>query len=125
MHFLNNITPDSTNKKGAISHYFATTNCIACNQKSQQGLCVECCNSPQETVAILQNKIRLWERSFHEINRVSSLLVLGIFDFDKTYVYRYVIHVQDIQQICSAFHWIALCCIIFQKRIKIYSRSLM
>lgn len=65
------ITPDSISKKSTISDYFIAANCVCCNRQAQEGLCLDCSESPQTTVALLQNKIRGWERSCSQINMVS------------------------------------------------------
>ncbi|KAF5278629.1 hypothetical protein FQA39_LY00671 [Lamprigera yunnana] len=70
---ISRISPSSKGKKTAISHYFVSTDCIICNQQTQDGVCVDCRKSPQEAVATLSTKIRIWNRSHQQANLGSIL----------------------------------------------------
>lgn len=68
------ILPESSNKKNTISQYFSTASCIVCGQHTTSGLCDDCCNLSQQTVTFLEDKVRIWERSFFETTTVSTQL---------------------------------------------------
>ncbi|KAK5650145.1 hypothetical protein RI129_001174 [Pyrocoelia pectoralis] len=63
-------SPDSKDRKTAISHYFSSTDRVICGQQAQEGTCIDCQNNPQEALATLQTKIRLWNRSYQEVNLI-------------------------------------------------------
>ncbi|XP_031333154.1 DNA polymerase zeta catalytic subunit isoform X2 [Photinus pyralis] len=63
-------SPDSRTRKTAISHYFTSTDCVICSQQAQEGICVDCQNAPQEAMATLQTKVRLWDRSYNEASLI-------------------------------------------------------
>ncbi|KAK9875165.1 hypothetical protein WA026_005957 [Henosepilachna vigintioctopunctata] len=63
---------NSPAKKTTISQYFVSTLCAVCSAQTQNGLCSNCIKSPQETVVILNEKIRDWEASYSNCKLICS-----------------------------------------------------
>ncbi|XP_025828919.1 DNA polymerase zeta catalytic subunit isoform X1 [Agrilus planipennis] len=53
-------------KKSTISQYFFTTTCVSCGAHAQNGLCDKCLSYPTETMVVLQEKLRNWEKNYQE-----------------------------------------------------------
>ncbi|KAL3277041.1 hypothetical protein HHI36_012402 [Cryptolaemus montrouzieri] len=65
-------TVSSPSKKSTISQYFVSTLCAICGTQTQDGLCEECRKRPQETVIILNEKVRQWETSYNNCKLICS-----------------------------------------------------
>jgi len=55
-------------KKGTISHYFQSTICQICEEKTFQGLCLSCMHLPQHTSLVLTGRIQNAQRKFQHLN---------------------------------------------------------
>lgn len=65
----------SPTKKTTISQFFQTTSCAVCGQQSHNGICEFCVGQPQTSIAVMFEKLRVWEQRLAEINLVSRCLI--------------------------------------------------
>ncbi|KAJ8027419.1 DNA polymerase zeta catalytic subunit [Holothuria leucospilota] len=57
-------------KKGTISQYFCSLNCIICDQLTKTGLCEDCRKQPQLAAAALSRKIQEYQRSWIHLTKI-------------------------------------------------------
>ncbi|KAI5736796.1 hypothetical protein M8J76_007192 [Diaphorina citri] len=64
-------------KKSTISQYFASVNCVCCNQMTQnnKGVCDACLTQTQLLGTCLYYKIQAWQRSQDQVNKVCTTCV--------------------------------------------------
>ncbi|XP_020712100.2 DNA polymerase zeta catalytic subunit [Athalia rosae] len=91
-------------QKSTISQYFGTVACAACGRDSNDGICIECNKLPNQTVAILFERIRQMERARHTFEAIchSCLGRAGSIkceSLDCPVLYRRVRSVDDEHQI--------------------------
>ncbi|RZB70336.1 DNA polymerase zeta catalytic subunit [Asbolus verrucosus] len=100
LQYLPNFSPG---KKNTISQYFSSNICAVCGEQTQNSLCNECVNQQQNTSVILHEKIRLWEKSYCNVNLICQTCT-GITDqnvcvsLDCPVLYRVNQTTRDLQQ---------------------------
>ncbi|KDR84999.1 hypothetical protein GALMADRAFT_131759 [Galerina marginata CBS 339.88] len=64
--------PASSPDRMNISEHFTGTQCLSCGGPSPEGLCDECCFSPQESIVNLELRIRTREERLTSTHRICS-----------------------------------------------------
>lgn len=105
---LNYSTHTSSSTKKTIAQYFQSNNCLRCNRQTQGGLCVKCGGEKQETVVVLNDRVRVWEMT-HWNTSLVIILKLEFWGFYFLFFfYRYVSLVAVFWKGIRVFHWIVL-----------------
>lgn len=60
----------STSKKGTISQFFSTANCVTCDNQCHQSICSSCRNNSQKSVFILSEKSLALEQKMSAIKSI-------------------------------------------------------
>lgn len=71
-------------KKSTISQYFASVNCVCCNEITQnkKGVCDRCLNQPQLLATCLYYKIQAWQRCQNQVDKICASCVGRSFSTD-------------------------------------------
>lgn len=96
------MAPDQ--RKGTISQYFSATNCPVCDKQTNQPICNSCVKDPQHVCVTLCDRIRRWEKVYHDLVQVCNTC-MGVKDesqpcvsLDCPIMFRRVLAKQDVQK---------------------------
>ncbi|XP_078322604.1 uncharacterized protein LOC111104775 [Crassostrea virginica] len=91
-------------RKGTISQYFSATNCPVCDKQTNQAICNICVKDPQNVCVTLCDRIRRWEKVYHDLVQVCNTC-MGVTDenqpcmsLDCPIMFRRVLAKQDVQK---------------------------
>lgn len=73
------MAPDQ--RKGTISQYFSATNCPVCDKQTNQPICNSCVKDPQHVCVTLCDRIRRWEKVYHDLVQVNSVFINSVKDY--------------------------------------------
>lgn len=59
-------------QKTTISQYFSNTSCPACGQPCDRGICADCIKNQSQTLVVLHEKCRQYERIYSNIKMVCN-----------------------------------------------------
>lgn len=80
--FLPLLASSSSTRKGTISQFFSTTNCITCDNQCHQKICSTCRQDTQKTVLALSEKITSLERKTAQLQAICESCCRRQFEID-------------------------------------------